>query len=102
MMMEILPDNKWKYYLFATLSIIGLSTIGACIYRKNKNKGVVKNDTKNQYCKSCKSRIYKKSHLDNATYDQFTVFNHGFNPDAHNMFFEKSSLAYYGIKQGFK
>ena len=36
--------------------------------------------------------------LDNATYDQFTVFNHGFNPDAHNMFFEKSSLAYYGIK----
>ena len=43
-MMEILPDNKWKYYLFATLSIIGLSTIGACIYRKNKNKGVVKND----------------------------------------------------------
>ena len=47
MMMEILPDNKWKYYLFATLSIISLSTIGACIYRKNKNKGVVKNDTKN-------------------------------------------------------
>lgn len=36
--------------------------------------------------------------LDNATYDQFTVFNHGFNPNAHNMFFEESSLAYYGIK----
>lgn len=45
--MEILPDNKWKYYLFGTLSIIGLSTIGACIYRKNKKKGVVKNDTQN-------------------------------------------------------
>ena len=36
--------------------------------------------------------------LAGSTYDQYTLFNSGFNPDAHGMIYKESSLAYYGIK----
>lgn len=36
--------------------------------------------------------------LNGAIYDQYTVFNNGFNPNAHGMSYVYSSPAYYGIK----
>ena len=36
--------------------------------------------------------------LEGATYDQYTLFNEGFNPNAHKMVCIESSPAYYGIK----
>ena len=36
--------------------------------------------------------------LAGSTYDQYTLFNSGFNPEAHDMIYKESSLAYYGIK----
>ena len=36
--------------------------------------------------------------LAGSTYDQYTLFNSGFNPEAHGMIYKESSLAYYGIK----
>ena len=36
--------------------------------------------------------------LAGSTYDQYTLFNSGFNPEAHGMIYKESSFAYYGIK----